>query len=230
MWSKIRFAFLVPIFVLAFSLHAFAMPDKGPSMPAGSVSSSTTVNVNTGGTVNAGQAAAGQAIENKTAAGQTVEGNADESMDSEINIKDIIRDKYIESTDQFLVTITRPGRDENTFKKTYVICGVTDKPDIQVALAVYNEAAGVYVDFVTTDGASSWDAGSLFAKEIVLSEGANRIKIVAYKKSEVDNPQLNANVQVNYFTVTVLKESLKDKILNDILKITEIFEKIIPNK
>ena len=136
----------------------------------------------------------------------------------------------VDGTSQFLVTITRPDGDETTFKKSYVICGVTDNEGIRVALAVYDESEGSYVYMKNTDGESIWDAGMLFTKEVSLKEGKNKIKIVAYKPNAEGRYQLGTDMQVNYFTITVLKESIKDKIINNIIKITDIFKDLLPKQ
>jgi len=146
---------------------------------------------------------------------------------AEAALKNIIADKYIESTSQFLVTITRPEGDENTFNRSYIICGVSNHSDIEVVLSVYNESSGRYEEYETTEGVSRWKAGKLFTKEVILKEGANKIKLVAYKTNEANNLNVGENVQVNKFTITVLKESLKDKILNGVVKIADIIENIV---
>lgn len=127
-----------------------------------------------------------------------------------------------------IINITKPEGDaDSTFKKTYVICGNTDKEDVTVELSVYSKSSDSFVAYNNTEGESSWTIGSsgMFMKEISLPNyGANRIKIVAYKSSDPEKKQ------VEEFTITLLKEALKDKIidgtivkLNDAIK--QIFKK-----
>lgn len=110
-----------------------------------------------------------------------------------------------------IITITRPDGDETTFKKTYMVCGYSDKEDVTVEVSVYDDKLGYYVPLYTVDGESSWTIGSsgMFMKEVKLPyAGANKMSVVSYKNSDPDNKQ------VNKFTITVLKESLKDKVYN----------------
>lgn len=140
----------------------------------------------------------------------------------------IIADADVEETDQFLVTITRPDGDETTFKKAYVIAGTTDESGIEVVLAMYNPETKAYEEFENTDGDSRWEIGSfgLFSKQVRLNEGANKLKIMAYKKSEKGSLELGTNLQVNYFTVTALNESIKNKIVNSVIEFSKMFEGI----
>jgi hypothetical protein len=140
----------------------------------------------------------------------------------------IIADAGVKETDQFLVTITRPDGDETTFKKAYVIAGTTAESGIEVVLAMYNPETGNYEEFKNTDGDSRWEIGSfgLFSKQVRLNEGANKLKIMAYKKSEKGSLERGTNLQVNYFTVTALNESIKNKIVNSVIEFSKIFEGI----
>ncbi|HHW31831.1 MAG TPA: hypothetical protein GXX20_09205 [Clostridiaceae bacterium] len=158
------------------------------------------------------------------------EENAD-SLNEEI--LSIVTEKDSEETEQFLVTITRPDGDEITHRKSYVICGVANEGKIPenlvVVLLVYNENTEEYELLENIDGESSWAVGSfgMFTKEVMLKEGANKIKIVVYDNS-ADKWQAGENLQINTFTVTVLKEGIRQKILNGTLKISEFFQGILP--
>jgi len=162
-------------------------------------------------------------------ANPTGDGNADGTASSgaeKISALDkLVFDAEIKATDQFLVTITRPAASESTFKKAYLICGVTDKSDIRVALAIKDAQTGSYKYFKNTDGDSSWDIGSMgiFTKEVVLSEGMNNLKIVAYKKSETDNLTPGENVQITYHSINVLNENIRAKIEKTLRMLTETF-------
>ena len=122
-----------------------------------------------------------------------------------------------------LVKITRPeGSEESTFKKTYLICGNTDKEGVTVELSVYDDSLGYYVPYFNTEGESSWVIGSsgMFMKEVELKSGANLIKIFAYRNSD---PQ---DQQTETFTITLLKENLKDKIVNGVLKFSDVLNNV----
>jgi len=125
-------------------------------------------------------------------------------------LPDIILDSSLDSTDQFLFTITRPEGDETTIYATYVISGYANDQAITIQLLKQNED-GEYVPFCNTDGESSWEVGAygIFSKEVSLKEGANKIRVVAYKTDEIDNLELGVNLQVNNFTVTRLNDEIR---------------------
>jgi len=142
-------------------------------------------------------------------------------------LPDVFYDKSIGSTDQFLVKITRPEGDETTIYKTYLICGNAKEDGITIQLLVENND-GTFEKYVMNDGSgrSSWEvnAYSYFQKEVVLKEGPNRIRVVAYKTNEKYDLQPGKNLQINDFTVTLLNQSIKDyvnkgiKMIGDLLK------------
>jgi hypothetical protein len=144
-----------------------------------------------------------------------------------VNLSEAIHGWNIDATDQFLVTITRPDGDETTFNKSYVICGMSDDTDIHVVLEIYDPSTEKYKDFKTVDGTNNWDVdeNGLFTKEVFLKEGANKIKIIAYKESQAGSLELAKNLQVNYFTITALNESIKDKIMRSVFQITDLLKK-----
>lgn len=147
----------------------------------------------------------------------------------EINIDEVIQSSSVEATEQLHVTITRPGNGEEiVFKKSFLICGTTDKSDITVALARYNNETGTYEDLRDTDGNSRWDIGASgrFSKEVILKKGENKIKIVAYDKSKADSLKLQ-DIQVNYFVITLKDETVKEKIISSVLKIADIINDIV---
>jgi len=142
---------------------------------------------------------------------------------------DIIYQDDVDSTDEFLVKITRPEGDESTFKKSYVICGNTDIKGIRVELAIL-EDDGKWKSFENTDGDSSWRIGNsgIFMKEVRLPElGANKIRIAAYKSDEKDRLVLNENLQLQEYTITVLEKSFKDKIKSGFISVTEMLDELI---
>lgn len=143
--------------------------------------------------------------------------------------RNVITDAATENTEQFLVTITKPEKDEFTFKKSYVVCGNTKNENIRVELLRFNKDTNKYEPFANVDGETFWRIGAsgIFMKEVVLQDGPNQIRIVAYKESDEGNLKAGTTLQVNNFTITVLKESLKDKINNVFLRIGDMVDSIL---
>ncbi len=141
------------------------------------------------------------------------------------SVKSLI-DEDSKDTDQNLITITRPDRERDaTYKRSYVISGVSDFEDVRVILEVYDKKERTYVPMKNTDGESWWDVGSfgVFSKEIKLSKGANKIRILAYRTSQdIDIDK----IQRNTFTVTLLNESIKDVIINSVVDFTKNLENL----
>lgn len=121
-----------------------------------------------------------------------------------------------------IIKITRPDGDETTFKQSYVISGNTAYEGVTVAFQVYDSASGQYVSLQTVDGDESFRIGDsgFFMKEVRLKNGANKIRVYAYAGD---------NTQVNEFTITVLEESLKDKIKGGLLNFADIFKNLNKN-
>lgn len=141
-------------------------------------------------------------------------------------------DSESEETEEIFVDITRPD-DVNTLsltKSTYVITGVVkskDYTDVTVVLQVYDEDTGDYIPLENTDGESRWEIGSfgMFSKEIKLKEGPNQIRLLIYRSSQFDNLTAE-DVQIDKFTITLLKSGVKE-IFNKAVEITkEILKKI----
>lgn len=122
------------------------------------------------------------------------------------------------ATEQFILKITRPAGNENTYNKVYEICGLTDKENVHVDLLRYN--GEVYEPFKDVNGKSSWDdIGVVFVREVALSEGTHKIRIVAYEKA---NPEQK---QISDFTIVVLNENARNKSIINIIK--ELLDKMI---
>lgn len=143
----------------------------------------------------------------------------------------LIYDADTKPTKPFLVTITRPDGNESTFKKSYVLCGVSEEEkaeDIVIKLLIYDKESEKYIEFKNADDESSWNLGKygIFIKEILLPEGENKIRIAAYNKSDADNLVLGKTLQLNNFTITVLNEDIKVKLMNGFQKITNFLKDI----
>jgi len=132
-----------------------------------------------------------------------------------INAAETVYEKAdIKETTQFLVTITRPLKNDSTTNKSFILCGNTEETDVIVELYLFDREQQLYKAFKNTDGYSSWTIGSsgFFSKEIVLPyKGSNDLLLVA-KKSDQDK-----NIQKSFFSIKVLDESFKD-ILKDMVK------------
>lgn len=156
--------------------------------------------------------------------------NTDDSFQAALDR--IVWGKNTEETSQFLVTITRPASNEmvrNVMGRSYVISGITARNDITVVLALRDEATGNYNYFKNAEGFSSWNIGSIgiFTKEVSLNQGPNNFKIIAYRNSEKEILEVGKNVQINYFTVTVLKETMRERFINTFDKINDMIRGII---
>lgn len=160
----------------------------------------------------------------------TDEGSAGEAEEPGISLDFAISSASIKETEQFLAKITKPEGHITVFKKLYKICGYSSgtDTDVEVVLTIFNSDTQKYEEFRNTDGDSRWGIGSfgVFSKEVELKEDTNRLKIIVYKKSEADNLKPGVNLQVNYYTVTVRNESLKDLIVKSVVDITEAIKGI----
>lgn len=128
----------------------------------------------------------------------------------------LIKDGNAKESDQFLVTIRKPETDKiSVSKKSYIITGTTEETDVKMFMAKLNEKTGEYEAFENTDGESSWEIGSfgMFAKEIVLTKGFNKIKMVAYRTSQEKGLKIE-DVQVKYFTISLLDENIFKKVFD----------------
>jgi hypothetical protein len=122
-----------------------------------------------------------------------------------------------------IVSISKPEDDkDSTYKKTYVISGVTDYDDVKIVLTKYDSDEKKYVPLKDEDGKYKWDVGSFgaFAREITLTKGANKIRLLAYHIQKEDELKLD-DVQIKDLTITLLNETIKDKVINTFVTIKE---------
>ena len=184
-----------------------------------------------------GAAASGTAPSD-TASSGTVPGE-DKENDAqkvfETMLADLISSSEAINTEDLYVTITKPENDtDSTYEKSYVIAGVALKSNVRICLAKFNEDKKIYEDFANTDGSSSWDVaeGNTFSKEISLTNGANKIKIVAYSTG-TEGAIKQEDVQITSFTISSLnkmKTIIKNTINNITTEITDLFKKPAENK
>ncbi len=146
---------------------------------------------------------------------------------------ELIYSSETKTTKNLFVKITRPDGDESTFKKTYVLCGVSLKDeafsDLVVKLLVYDEESDSYKEYKNADGEDTWGLGKygIFIKEMALpNKVENKIRLVIYNDSEKEKLVLGKNLQVNNFTITILDEGIKEKITNGISKISQLLKGI----
>lgn len=132
-------------------------------------------------------------------------------------------------TNQFLVSIARPLYDESTYKSVFKICGSTKSKDIRVRLYALNDATNTYKPLKNTKGELFWDVGAsgVFIKEAILpKEGANKILVCAYNKSQEGNLHIGENLQINEFNITFLRSNIRDTVTNRLFKIPSLFSRI----
>ncbi len=133
-----------------------------------------------------------------------------------------------QSETQFMLTITRPDEEtDSTYKKSYVISGDTwntGYTDVRVVLGVFDEDTGSYKLMNNADLESSWDVGNYgaFAKEITLTKGANKIRILAYRTSEKGDFDSSSNVQVTDFTIRLLDSNIVTKVMNSVVELLDL--------
>ncbi|NSW90776.1 MAG: hypothetical protein HPY74_08910 [Firmicutes bacterium] len=266
MRKKLVCILIILILVLFTAMPAFAYPANGSQAP-GSMADSPNLREN---------------IQNEGIIGDAVYIEKDgENEKGEIDplekvLQEIISNKDIKETEQFLVTLTKPASNQNVvFKKLNIICGVakneiiSEEEVIIVILARYNEKTGLYEEFKNTEGKSRWNIGvfGLFTKEIELFEGINKLKVIAFKtpakivkllnlnidengetnpeaetgtkdkiqvgtekemKAEDIKLEAGKNLQISFLTINVQNETIKDKIINTMVKISDVFNNIFP--
>lgn len=143
----------------------------------------------------------------------------------EAALANALRNGKAEDNGEFILRITSPDKDkDSTYKKTYVLSGeaLYDYDDLVISIAKYNEQTNEYETMFNTDGESTWACYGVFSKEISLSTGANKIKILTYRKSQMGDPKF----QINCFTIELLKESIADKVVRKSAEIGEDINRI----
>lgn len=152
-----------------------------------------------------------------------------------VSVDDILNKALEEGTEnsKTIVTISKPsdGKD-STYKKTYVISGVTDYENVMLVFAKYDSENKKYVPLKDEDGNFKWEVGSFgaFAREIKLSKGANKIRILAYRKPPKADELTIDDVQIKDLTITLLDETIKEKIMNTFVDIQKAITDILKPK
>jgi len=141
----------------------------------------------------------------------------------------------LEETEQFLVKITNPKvHKQIVFTSSYVFFGFIEEPGITVVIAKKNSETGEYQYYENVNGEGFWDKGGiLYLNEFELEKGENDIKFIAYKNTEVEQLESGINLQVNYFSITFLEETIKNMIINstcgDIIKLFQQYNNLTNN-
>jgi hypothetical protein len=153
--------------------------------------------------------------------------NSDTEEDPiKILIDSLVYDTELEETDQVLVTVLKPDSPEKiVYKSSYIFFCGTDESDIVLVMAKKNLESGEYDYLENVDGESVYEMGGICSSELELEKGENIIKLIAFRKSEIDNLEHGVNLQVNYFKITFLEESIKERLINSIYnKLLELFQ------
>lgn len=151
----------------------------------------------------------------------------------EPKLPDLVYKLDTKPTEQFMFKITKPEKDDSTYRRNIIISGNAQQQGLVVKLLRYDKDKDEYVSLTNAEDESYWDIGisGIFLKEVRLpNRGANRIRIVVYRKSEVDKLEAEKNMQISDFTVTLLDESIKDIIKNGILNVRETISNILGSK
>lgn len=231
MLKKISAVLVAAVIITTASINAFAGPteDYGytTTRPAINTAGKTGIS-STGSAITDGvSTTTGAIVKRSTSTGGAIErdssstGSAIAARKANIEkiLANVLRDGKARDDSSFIMNITSPDKDkDSTYMKSYVLSGNSKYSDVVISIAKYNENTGEYVPMYNTDGESSWEIGEfrLFSKEIILTEGTNKIKILAYRASEADDAD---DMQVNCFTIELLKESIMDRIIKGTDKI-----------
>lgn len=116
------------------------------------------------------------------------------------------------------VTVGRPYGDETVFKTSYMISGNANEEGVAVSLYIYDASLEDYVPLKTVDGETEFVVGAsgFFMREVVLNQGENQIMINSFYEYDREN------IQSDKFTITVLKESMRDRIKGGFMKLNEM--------
>lgn len=216
MIKRISAILLLVLILSVFSLGAYAAPTGG------------AINTTQSG-LNSGNKSANNVASKNTTDSAISGKNADNEKKSDFNevlAKAIEEGTAAKDNPEFILNITSPDKDkDSTYVKSYVVSGNSKYSDVIITIAKYNDEKKTYELMCNTDGESSWKIGEfrLFSKEIPLTEGTNKIKILAYRTSEMDEAKIE-NIQVNCFTIKLLPESIISKVIR---KSNEISNEIL---
>ena len=137
-------------------------------------------------------------------------------------------ENQLAETEQFLVDLTNRDLSGSklVFSRTYMVYGLLKEPDVKVIAAMFDGEA--YEELSFEDNCRGIPLSTLghFAQDVELSEGTNRIKIVAYLETALEEPEPGINMQISYITVKYYSYSEKEQVLNSERRITDVFYRI----
>ncbi len=202
MLKKLSALTIALIIITASSMSVFAGNPDG--------SGNTPLHSGTGSAITSGGALSKSS--NTTGSAVSEEMNKLSSAAFNAALESALRNGKAEDNGEFILDITKPkDNKESYYEKTYALTGESlhDYNDIVVNIARYNEKSGEYESMVNSDGESSWNCYSAYSKEISLIPGANKIKILAYRKSQADDPKF----QINCYTIEYFNEKIPEKVV-----------------
>lgn len=129
----------------------------------------------------------------------------------EAALMNALKSAKTEDNGEFIFKRTSPAKSkESTYSKTFALTGESlhDYDDLIIYIAKYNENTEQYETLKNTDGESFLPCYGVFSTEIELTKGVNKIKLLAYRKSQMDDPKF----QINTFTIELLNETILDKV------------------
>lgn len=131
-----------------------------------------------------------------------------EKTDAEKLIESVLADADDVNTKELYIKIDSPKNNEKQSEKKYAISGSTEYDDVVIVLARYNESKKIYEPLKNTDDESSWAVGNakMFSKKIVLEPGINKIKILAYRTSNLKNLEAS-DIQRHCYTVELVNKT-----------------------
>lgn len=127
-----------------------------------------------------------------------------------------------------LLQLTKPLKIDDKQTVTYdnfLVCGKVTSPQVNVSLAVYSSEKNRYeaVGFAKDKKGVRIYSG-LFAEELVLKKGRNRIKVTAYTDAAPENPRFGENIQIQFFDVYYVDKNIvnADRDITDYFKIPSL--------
>lgn len=133
-------------------------------------------------------------------------------------------------TDGFLVTITNLSEDGNNFiysdTNTFTLFGMLKDPDAKVTAAVFNGSGYRELSFLEDCRGIPVNELGLFAQEITLPEGVDRIKVVAYLNDALEKPEPGKNIQITYITVKYYSPDCREQFLKSDRRFIDVLQQI----
>lgn len=183
------------------------------STATGTSSTSTGAGVSTGGT----GTSTGASSSNSESSSAEEAAIVAKRAEFEKLFKAVLQEAEAKDNGEGIIEIISPEAPEYSIyedKKLCILSGKSKYDDVVITIAKYNKDTKIYELMKNTDGYSSWRISDflMFSKGIELTSGINKIKIIAYRISLMEDAKLE-NIQVNCFKIDVLKESILKKVI-----------------